>query len=372
MYVEGKQCSFNAVKIPYSFAAATLLFLLLGTAINQKVVTRKPGPHQSSVFTALLFVLYGTVGFPIYTRVSLSLSVLYGAIYITLALLSYTLCPRILTPILSLRAQRVLCYLPSILESFFLPSQLRKCYAQLPETSAVGAQLSAAVSAFDTLIVREIMIPKVDVLALQEDSPVKDVLPLIIEEGYSRIPVYKKNIDHITGILLIKDLLTTPDPFNSPKPLISFTKPPFYAPEIKKAYALLQEFRQMHRHLAIIVNEYGFTEGIVTMEDIIEEFFGEISDEYDDNEDIPYKKVGSSWIIDSRMNISDAEELLDIHIPHGNYDTLGGHVFHKVGAVPQKGIKIHHENFDIEIMTCTDRSIGKLKITPRKKIRGNA
>ncbi|SGA33931.1 hemolysin [Chlamydia abortus] len=104
------------------------------------------------------------------------------------------------------------------------------------------------------------------------------------------------------------------------------------------------------------------------MEDIIEEIFGEIADEYDVQEDIPYKKVGNSWIVDGRMNISDAEEYFNLKIHHENsYDTLGGHVFHKVGAVPQKGMKIHHENFDIEIITCSERSVGKLKITPRKK-----
>ncbi|ANH78304.1 CBS domain-containing protein [Candidatus Chlamydia sanziniae] len=335
-------------------------------------------PNHTTFPVMFLLILYGALGIKIYTT-TFHIQLSYQAIafwisYSLASFIAYVFLPAYIAKKLSKEATVPLRLLPSILQLFFLP--LQKLYQNqttscplLKPSFTFQTPLSETLIAFDKLIVREVMIPKVDIFALPEETTLKEALDLIIEEGYSRVPIYKKNLDNITGILLVKDLLqlykNTHDP-NQPVSLVA--KPPFYAPEIKKAASLLQEFRQKHRHLAIIVNEYGFTEGIATMEDIIEEIIGEIADEHDVQEDIPYKKIGNSWIVDGRMNISDAEDYFKLKIDHQNsYDTLGGHVFHKVGAVPQKGMKIHHENFDIEIITCTERSVGKLKITPRKR-----
>ncbi|CAG9046440.1 hypothetical protein NVRI1_00802 [Chlamydia abortus] len=367
----------------YSLIAITLLFLLFSTALSQKTNTsqentdtpqREPKQsHTPALLAAVLLSFYGILGVALYSQYTWktkSLSLVFWATYILAAPLAYGCLPYCIK--LHKGTHSALCFISSLLQAFFLPLQRymhRRDEQPKTGNSEMENQLSEAVSSFDKLIVREIMIPKVDIFAIQEDTSIRNAFPAIIEEGYSRIPLYKKNIDNITGVLLVKDLLAIyPKSVDSSLPVSSVAKPPLYAPEIKKVSSLLQEFRQKHRHLAIIVNEYGITEGIVSMEDIIEEIFGEIADEYDVQEDIPYKKVGNSWIVDGRMNISDAEEYFNLKIHHENsYDTLGGHVFHKVGAVPQKGMKIHHENFDIEIITCSERSVGKLKITPRKK-----
>ncbi|WP_213357990.1 transporter associated domain-containing protein [Chlamydiifrater phoenicopteri] len=258
--------------------------------------------------------------------------------------------------------------------SLLNPQQMEETPAPKPKaaiTQEFNHKLEEALISFEDLIVREVMVPKIDIFALPEETPIREAMDKIISEGYSRIPIYKKSVDSITGIVLVKDLLTVLrncHPEKTLKPLSSIAKPAMFTPEIKKATLMLQDFRQQRKHLAIVVNEYGYTEGIVTMEDIIEEIIGEISDEHDSKEDLPYRKSGNSWIVDGRMNISDAEELFQLHIDHENsYDTLGGHVFHKLGAVPQKGMKLNHEQFDIEIISCSDRSIGKLKITPLKK-----
>ncbi|WP_348663772.1 hemolysin family protein [Chlamydia vaughanii] len=329
--------------------------------------------NTPALLAAVLLCFYGILGTAIYSQYSFkthSLSLLFWTVYILAAPLVYGFLPHCIS--LHKRIHSSLCSASSLFQAFFFPLQRtveKKNHDPKINSSEMENQLSEAVSSFDKLIIREIMIPKVDIFALQEDTPIRNAFPAIIEEGYSRIPLYKKNIDNITGVLLVKDLLTMdPSSANFSLPVSSVAKPPLYTPEIKKASSLLQDFRQKHRHLAIVVNEYGITEGIVSMEDIIEEIFGEISDEYDVQEDLPYKKVGNSWIVDGRMNISDAEEYFNLKIHHENsYDTLGGHVFHKVGAVPKKGMKIHHENFDIEIITCSERSVGKLKITPRRK-----
>lgn len=360
----------------YFSLAIGILVLLFSTTLSQETVPSETSPtspypsNSPKLLAAVLLSIYGVLGALLSTSPYIQrFSLLFWIVYILAAPLAYGFLPYV-TP-LPKKIRSSLCGISRILQTlFFLFYRIvpRKS-ASKPPSSPTKYPLSEALQSFDKLIVREIMIPKVDIFALQEDTPIRNAFPAIIEEGYSRIPLYKKNIDNITGILLVKDLLTM-DPLSthSSQPIASVAKPPLYTPEIKKVSSLLQDFRQKHRHLAIVVNEYGITEGIVSMEDIIEEIFGEISDEYDVQEDLPYKKIGNSWIVDGRMNISDAEEYFNLKIDHENsYDTLGGHVFHKVGAVPKKGMKIHHENFDIEIITCSERSVGKLKITPRKK-----
>lgn len=348
-------------------------------APSQDRTSHPPYPYAPELLCIVLSMFYGILGQCILSNLPApyhNLSALFWIVYLLLAPIAYGVFPHYIK--LSPTILSIVCGLSLSLQKIFsLLSRAKKTQQSTQETPQSNAEfkgrLSEAASSFDKMIVREIMVPKVDIFALQEDTPICKAYPSIIEEGYSRVPLYKKSIDNITGILLVKDLLIfNLSPLNSSQPLSSVAKPPLYAPEIKKVSSLLQDFRQKHRHLAVIVNEYGVTEGIVSMEDIIEEIFGEIFDEYDVQEDLPYKKIGNFWIVDGRMNISDAEEHLNIKIHHANsYDTLGGHVFHKVGAVPQKGMKIHHDNFDIEIITCSERSVGKLKITPRKNKRSS-
>lgn len=238
--------------------------------------------------------------------------------------------------------------------------------------SSFNVELAESALKFKDVIVREVMIPRVDLFSLSGCSSVKTAAQAIVKEGYSRIPVYENSIDNIIGVLMFKDILEIYMNCEEKKcsedkllePISRLVKPAIYTPEIKKASQLLQELRTKHCHMAIVVDEYGGTEGVVTMEDLLEELVGEIDDEYDLPSDILYKKEGNSWIVDARMSIDEAEKVFNINLGEENtYDTLGGHVFHKSGSVPKKGFKIHHENFDMEILSCSDRSIGKLKLT---------
>ena len=146
-------------------------------------------------------------------------------------------------------------------------------------------------------------------------------------------------------------------------------KPVIYAPENKKISKLFQEFKKEKIHLAIIVNEYGGTEGIVTIEDILEELVGEIEDEYDTEEERQFWKLPSgSVVVDAKMSIIDVEEKIGIKIPPSvEYETIGGYVFHRAGTIPSKGWKIHLEEFELEVLISNDRCIEKIRITPTKQ-----
>lgn len=234
-------------------------------------------------------------------------------------------------------------------------------------------ELIERVFTFRDLIAREVMVPRVEVFSLAADTKIKDAAKLIIEEGYSRIPVYRNSVDNIVGVLMYKDILNKyreyaekgNDPAILEAPIETIQKAPIYTPETKKISSLLQEFRKKQVHLAIVVDEYGGTEGIVTIEDILEELVGDIADEYDQEEELFFAQPDGGWVVDARMTILDAEEELGVVIPQeGDYDTIGGYIFHVAGEIPQRGFVIHHDNFEIEVLRAGERSVERVRIKP--------
>jgi CBS domain containing-hemolysin-like protein len=217
------------------------------------------------------------------------------------------------------------------------------------------------------------MVPRVDVFSLSADTSIGEAAKLLQAEGYSRIPVYRNNVDNIIGVLMYKDILNKYMEFeirNKDSKILetsieTIIKNVLYTPETKKISSLLQEFRKKQVHLAIVVDEYGGTEGIVTIEDILEEIVGEIADEYDEKEALFIPQPDGGWLVDARMNILDVEDSLGIEIPQtGDYDTIGGYIFHRTGSIPLKGTIIHHETFDLEIVRSNDRSVEQVRIKP--------
>lgn len=236
-------------------------------------------------------------------------------------------------------------------------------------------KLIESVLSFRERIVREVMVPRVKVFSIAGDVTIREAAKLIASEGYSRTPIYQNTIDEITGVLMTKDLLRKfreyKEKGNDDKvldaPVSSIQKNVLFTPELKKISNLLQEFRKKQVHLAIVVDEYGGTEGIVTIEDILEEIVGEIADEYDQDESLYAKQLDGSWEVDARMNIIDLEDNLNISIPQeGDYDTIGGYVFHCAGAIPGKGFVIHQDAFEIEVLSSNERVIEKVRIRPIK------
>ncbi|PCI93355.1 hypothetical protein COB11_05470 [Candidatus Aerophobetes bacterium] len=235
-------------------------------------------------------------------------------------------------------------------------------------------KLIVSVASFRDRIAREIMVPRIDVHSLPSSATLKKASESFSKEGYSRIPIYKGSVDNIIGVLNYKDLLNyimeNKQEVLTENTIEGLLKPIVYAPETKKISHLLQEFRSKQIHIAIVVDEYGGTEGILTIEDILEELVGEIADEYDNLQDeLLFKShPQGGWIVDAKMNIIDIEKELNILIPQSpEYDTLGGYVFHRAGAIPTRGWRIHHENFDLEIIKSSERSVEKIRIIPAEK-----
>ena len=263
-------------------------------------------------------------------------------------------------------------------KKFAPPFKIRdKVYELLQETE-LGAYLDPteqkfilSIVSFKERIAREVMVPRINIFSLADDTPVHEAAQSFLAEGYSRIPVYKDSVDNIIGVLLYKDVLKvyieqaqSPHLLNTP--IAKLVKPVLYTPETKKISHLLQDFRNKQIHLAIIVDEWGGTEGIVTFEDILEELVGEIADEYDIGQQTLFSVLpGGGWIVDAKMSIIDILEELGVKIPQSpEYDTIGGYVFHRAGAIPLKGWKIHHDEFDLEVLSSSERAVEKIKITP--------
>lgn len=244
------------------------------------------------------------------------------------------------------------------------------------ELNNADKNLLESVLKFKERIVREVMVPRSDLFSLSAHATIKEASNALIEEGFSRVPIFRESIDNIIGVLMFKDILKIYMDCESGKkekslldsPIEMLAKKVFYVPETKQVSHLLQDFRTKQMHMAIVINEYGGTEGVVTIEDILEEIVGEIADEYDEEEEALFiTQPGAGYfIVDARMSIYDAEVNFGIHIPEeGEYDTIGGYIFEKAGSIPAKGYCIEGPDFTLEIVSSTQRTIEKVKITPK-------
>jgi magnesium and cobalt transporter len=199
-------------------------------------------------------------------------------------------------------------------------------------------------------IAREVMIPRVDIVAVSADIPLRDLIKVIDDAGHSRIPVYNDTIDNITGILHVKDLM----PLITRKPrrfdLRKYLNKPYFVPETISLDDLLIEFKRRQLHIACVVDEYGGFGGIVTLEDILEEIVGEIKDEFDEDETPEIRKIGrSAYDLDSRMSISDFNVHTGLSLPEEEFDTVGGLVFDLFGKIPKKNEMVKYENISFRV-----------------------
>ncbi len=205
--------------------------------------------------------------------------------------------------------------------------------------------------------VYESMRPRTGIVGVEINQSVIEALDIFIESGYSKLPVYEDNLDNIKGIILAYDL------FKDPQNLKSIIREVTFVPETKKSFDMLNEFLSEHISFAVVIDEFGGTAGIVTMEDIIEEIFGEIEDEYDVEEDI-CRKIGENiYLISGKVEIDFINEKYNLNIPEGDYETIGGFITFNLGKIPAQGETVKIDNFEILMARANNIKIDLVKLT---------
>jgi putative hemolysin len=211
--------------------------------------------------------------------------------------------------------------------------------------------------------VREVMVPRIDIVAAPASSTVRDVLDRIVDSGHSRIPIYEGSIDNITGMVYAKDLLKFLRDGSQAAPVQPLAREASYVPETKKVDDLLHEMQQKRVHVAIVADEYGGTAGLITIEDLIEEIVGEIRDEYDVEEAKIEEVSDSEALFDARVSIRDVNDTLDLNLEDEDFDTLGGLLYHELGKVPNVGDEVRVDGAVVTVLSTTGRRVRKVRVT---------
>lgn len=234
------------------------------------------------------------------------------------------------------------------------------------ETTQEEQKILEGIVTFGNTEVRQVMSPRMDIFALDKEESFSDIMHKIVEKGYSRIPVYDESIDQIEGVLFIKDLIPHID--DNDFEWQKLIREPFFIPENKKLDNLLKEFQVMKNHLAIVVDEYGGTSGLVSLEDILEEIVGDISDEFDD-ENIIYSQIDDkNYIFEGKISLKDFYRIIDVNGSNfeeekGEAETLAGFVLEISGNFPKKGQKITFSNYIFTVESIDVRRIKQIKVT---------
>ena len=214
---------------------------------------------------------------------------------------------------------------------------------------------------FGETLCREIMVPRIDIFAMDIDTSLPDAFDQIAQSGHSRVPIYTETIDNITGILYAKDMLRVKLGTENQNPIRSLLRPAYFVPEAKKVDELLREMQSRRVHMAIVVDEYGGMAGIVTLEDIVEEIVGEIQDEYDVAEERLYQQVSpDEYTFQGRIDLDDFNEVLGTHLAKDNADTLAGYIYGEIGKVPNGGEQLEVEDWTLTVEQVFGRRIRRV------------
>ena len=208
--------------------------------------------------------------------------------------------------------------------------------AQKNEVDRGAPQLIRSIFALNEKSCRDVMVPRTEVVLLSSDAPMEEILQLIAEEGHSRIPVYKDDVDHIVGILHVRDLVPM---LQNPELIVmsDLLRPAVYVPWVKPIGDLLRDMQRQRIHMAVVVDEYGGISGIVTLEDILREIVGDIRDEFDEEVRAFEKQADDSFLVDAMLPVEDFARAFDFKFPEGEFETLAGFLSHRAGAIPEVG-----------------------------------
>jgi len=226
-------------------------------------------------------------------------------------------------------------------------------------------QMISAVMGLGDSKLHEVMVPRIDIVAIDETSSFDEAVEVVLKEGHSRTPLYRESVDHIVGLLYAKDLLRI-IAAGGPKPnLRDIMRPALFVPESQAVDDLLNELQRRKVHMAIVLDEYGGTAGLVTIEDLLEEIVGEIQDEFDEEEPMSVAVAPGEVLLDGRADIEALTELIDPPLEledDEEYDTVGGFVYHRIGRVPVVGDQVAVGPFKMSVAKVAGRRVGKVRV----------
>ena len=230
-------------------------------------------------------------------------------------------------------------------------------------SEAEGRELLQSIVDFTETVVREVMTPRPDIVAIRADATLQDLRTLFREEQYSRIPVYRDSLDNIIGILFVKDLVALP-PTAEP-PLTTLMRSAFLVPESKRVSELLKEMQRRQAQMAVVVDEYGGTAGLVTVEDLLEEIVGEIRDEYDVESDTALEESDGTFVFSGKVSIDEVKDRLAVEIEREGFETLGGYLLSHLGRMPYVGETFEVDDLAVEVLEVERRRITKVRVARR-------
>ena len=216
-------------------------------------------------------------------------------------------------------------------------------------------RLIESIFEFRDTLVREIMVPRLEMVGVERHTPLDQIIALVLSCGHSRLPVFDGDIDHIKGILLAKDLLVfwqNPDASWDPARVL---RPAYFIPESKKISDLLRDLVERKTQIAVVIDEYGGTAGLITLEDILEEIVGEIYDEYDRQEPRLVPQEDGSVVVDARLDVEELMDHFDLERPEGKFESVGGLLIHYLGRVPQVNDRVEIPNLELTVLTADER-----------------
>ncbi|MCM0084500.1 hemolysin family protein [Geomonas sp. Red32] len=228
-----------------------------------------------------------------------------------------------------------------------------------------NAMIRSILALGDT-VVREIMLPRTDMACVAIGEDVTSVLQSIIASGHSRLPIYEGTIDNIIGLIYAKDLLKYWGQAVDQIELRSLIRPPFFVPETKNLEELLHDFKKRRVHMAVVIDEYGGTAGLVTIEDLLEQIVGDIQDEYDTETERYTVDAEGVLVADGRLPIEELEEHFDIVVEREKFETLGGLIFHLIGRIPLVGEVVENAELKMTVLEADERRIAKVRVVRRE------
>lgn len=324
-----------------------LLFVIPVLLLAYKWTVRYGAIPVTSVLVCLILLLYLL---PEWMLRRLSLSVFKSTVQIT----AY-----ILYPIFWLLAQLTPIESHRVVTSDF---KKRSEEATEEESAEFKGDILKAISMIGETTVREVMTPRVDMVAISSNATLAELHQMYKEHKFSRLPVYKDKIDNIIGIVSVMDLVSSIPKQDMNTPVTQLMRPAIFVPETKKVFTLLRELREAHAQMAIVIDEYGGTSGLVTLEDLLEEIVGEIGDEHDEAPSEYFKDREGSIIVTGKFPIEKFEEVFAVEVAEDDFETISGLIFSILGRIPIVGEVIKYKNLNLEVIEADKRRIHRVRI----------